>query len=147
LFYLCDKSNIFCSLPYCALLSYTSVPKYNNFLTFQNQTFLYLTVDGKKNIKIGNIKVILVHYWKMGQRSRPKVSAAVAAGTDVSTGCNSSWYLWPGLGARKGIWYRVMARPGTNTGAQAPGGASNWYQMTTTAKAPVRGITRCLLCR
>ena len=46
---------------------------------------MYLIVDGKKNIKIGNIKVILVHYWKMGQRSRPKVPAAVAAGTVGTT--------------------------------------------------------------
>ena len=68
----------------------------------------------------------------MGQRSKPKVPATVAAGT--------------GLDAKEGYWYRVMARPGANTRAQASGGASNRYQMTTASKAPVLGITRCLLC-
>ena len=44
------------------------------------------------------------HYYKTGHRSRPKVPAAVAAGTDgthtIGTGCNCSWYLWPGPMAR-----------------------------------------------
>ena len=44
-----------------ALPNITSVPKYNNFLTFQSQIFSSLTVDGKKDININNIKVILVY--------------------------------------------------------------------------------------
>ena len=43
-----------------ALPNITSVPKYNNFLTFQSQIFSSLTVDGKKDINI-NTKVILVY--------------------------------------------------------------------------------------
>jgi len=44
-----------------ALPNITSVPKCNNFLTFQSQIFSSLTVDGKKDININNIKVILVY--------------------------------------------------------------------------------------
>ena len=56
------------------------------------------------------------HYYKTGHRSRPKVPAAVVAGTGylpIGTGRNSSWYLWPWTNLVEDNWHRVVVPTGS----------------------------------